>query len=66
MSSPHPTFHAQVKIVLYLLSIFSTASAQTVPTVGELMQLESQLKLQKLKNELTRLTPHLQGNLTVD
>ncbi|MCX8566924.1 MAG: hypothetical protein ON057_001651 [Glomeribacter sp. 1016415] len=39
-------------ISLYWLNASSTASAQTGPTVSELMQLESQLKLQKLKNEL--------------
>ncbi|WP_185181333.1 hypothetical protein [Mycoavidus sp. B2-EB] len=41
-------------ISLYWLNAFSAASAQTGPTINELMQLESQLKLQKLKNELSQ------------
>lgn len=60
---PHPMRLGLIPIVLYLLSIFSIASAQTVPTVGELMQLESQLKLQKLKNELTQTNPTPPGQL---
>ncbi len=59
---PYPMRPGLIPIVLYLLGIFSLASAQTVPTVGELMQLESQLKLQKLKNELTQTNPPRQLN----
>lgn len=43
-----------ILISLYWFNASSTACAQTGPTISELMQLESQLKLQKLKNELNQ------------